>query len=257
MSEFANIPVMRFTHQGIATVRLAIEGLRDQGSTKKGSQGTPISAEELSALAQLALRQDLVEPYDDMLEIDTTKQFASRYDMGRYLAGIVTNAQAERDTGLWTWISMVYLSQLLARRKDGQSLLGSEYRYIPDDNRLRYYRHLAKMAWSIFRQYGEKSKLFLSVSCSTHSDFVEQSQKDDVRSNPHLIDLCLDLFYDEKAAKLRKGVASSEKTPGSFRRLVSVISPQLYMNFDLYEMPAGRIRDILPREFRKWFDQAA
>lgn len=257
MSEFACTQVMRFTEQGLATVRLAIEGLRDQGSTKKGSQGTPITSEELDTLSQLALRQDLVEPYAEKAEIDTSKQFASRYDMGRYLAGLITHSQAERDAGLWTWVSMVYLSQLLARRKDGLSLLGSEYRYIPDDNRLRYYRHLAKMAWSIFRQYGEKSKLFLSVSCSTHSDFVEQSQKDDVRSNPHLIDLCLDLFYDEKAAKLKKGVASSEKTPGSFRRLVSVISPQLYMNFDLYEMPSDRIRDILPREFEKWFEKAA
>lgn len=136
-------------------------------------------------------------------------------------------------------------------------LLGSEYRYIPDENRLRYYRHLTKMAWSIFRQYGEKSKLFLSVPCSTHSDFVEQSQKDEVRSNPHLIDLCLDLFYDENKARLKKGVASSEKTPGSFRRLVSVVSPQLYMNFDLYEMPSDRIRDILPREFERWFKKAA
>lgn len=256
MSGFACTQVMRFTEHGLGTVRLAIEGLRDQSYTKKGSQGTPITSEELDSLVQLALRQDLVEAYDEKAEIDIGKQFASRYDMGRYLAGVVTHAQAERDAGLWTWISMVYLSQLLARRKDGMPLLGSEYRYIPDDNRLRYYRHLSKMAWSIFRQYGEKSKLFLSVSCSTHSDFVEQSQKDDVRSNPHLIDLCLDLFYDEKAAKLKTGVASSEKTPGSFRRLVSVISPQLYMNFDLYEMPSDRIRNILPREFQKWFDQA-
>jgi len=257
MSEFAITKVMRFTEQGIAAVRLAIEGLRDQGTTKKGSQGTPISSEELETLSQLALKQDLVETYTANVEIDTSKQFSSRYDMGQYLAGIVTDPQAEQDAGLWTWISMVYLSQLLARRKDGQFLLGSEYRYIPDDNRLRYYRHLAKMAWSIFRQYGEKSKLFLSVSCSTHSDFVEQSQKDEVRSNPHLIELCLSLFYDDEAAKLKKGVAGPVTTPGSFRRLVSVVSPQLYMNFDLYEMPYQRIQDILPREFERWFEKPA
>ncbi len=257
MSDFASTRVMRFTPQGISAVRLAIEGLRDQASSKKGSLGTPISPDDLDTLAQLALRDDLTEAFEEKLEIDTSRQFASRFEMGCYLAGIVTHAKAEQDDGLWTWISMVYLAQLLARRKDGQALLGSEYRYIPDNNRLRYYRHLAKMAWSIYRQYGEKSKLFLSVPCSTHSDFVEQSQKDDVRSNPHLIDLCLDLFYDEKAEKLRKGVAGSEKTPGSFRRLVSVISPQLYMNFDLYEMPSGRIREILPREFEKWFARAA
>lgn len=256
MSDFASMQVMRFTDQGVAAVRLAIEGLRDQGTTKKGSQGSPISSEELETLSQLALRKDLVEEYPEKVGIDISKQFSSRYEMGQYLAGILTHSQAERDAGLWTWISMVYLGQLLAPKKDGQFLLGSEYRYIPDDNRLRYYRHLAKMAWSIFRQYGEKSRLFLSIPCSTHSDFVEQSQKDEVRSNPHLIELCLNLFYDDKASKLKKGVAGPVTTPGSFRRLVSVISPQLYMNFDLYEMPSRRIEDILPREFERWLANA-
>ena len=117
MSEFASTRVMRFTPQGIAAVRLAIEGLRDQASTKKGSQGTPVMAEDLDTLAQLALREDLTEPYGENLEIDTTKRFSDRFEMGRYLAGLVTDARAERDTGLWTWLSMIYLSQLLARRK--------------------------------------------------------------------------------------------------------------------------------------------
>ena len=72
-----------------------------------------------------------------------------------------------------------------------------------------------------------------------------------------LIELCLDLFYDEKVARLKKGVAGSVNKPGSFRRLVSIISPQLYMNFDLYEMPSQRIQDILPREFEKWFEKPA
>lgn len=256
MSNSTHTQVMRFTEHGLATVRRAIEGLRDQASTKKGSQGTPISPEELDTLSQLAHRRDLVEPYGEKAEIDTSKVFDDRYDMGRYLARIVPHAKAESEAGLWTWISMVYLSQLLTRRNDGLWLLASEYRYIPDDSRLRYYRHLAKMAWSIFRQYGEKSKLFLSISCSTHSDFVEQSQKDEVRSNPNLIELCLELFYDEKAARLKKGVAGSVNQPGSFRRLVSIISPQLYMNFDLYEMQSARIRSILPREFERWFEKA-
>ena len=119
MSEFACTQVMRFTEQGLATVRLAIEGLRDQGSTKKGSQGTPITSEELDTLSQLALRQDLVEPYAEKAEIDTSKQFASRYDMGHYLAGLITHSQAERDAGLWTWsVWSISASYSLGARTD-------------------------------------------------------------------------------------------------------------------------------------------
>ena len=257
MSQINNIELMRFNVKGMAAVRLAIEGLRSEASTKKGSLGTPISAEEMETLSQIAFRADLTETVGQGQAIDAARQFSNRFDMSEYLASIVTNPQAEADDGLWTWISMLYIGQLLALRSDGRWLLASEYRYVPDNSRLRFYRHLVRMGWSIFRQYGAKSRLFLSVPCSTHSDFVEQSQKDDVRSNPHLIDLCLDLFFDEQARKLKKGVASDQNTPGSFRRLVSVISPQLYMNFDLYEMPSGKIRDILPREFQKWFGQPA
>ncbi|MBK7161067.1 MAG: hypothetical protein IPH79_00615 [Sphingomonadales bacterium] len=257
MTQPDDIKLLRFNEKGMSAVRLAIEGLRSDASTKKGSQGTPISAEDVESLSQLAFRSDLTEPVSPGVEIDPSRQFLNRFDMSEYLAGIVTNSQAEADDGIWTWISILYISQLLVHRSDGYWLLASEYRYAPDNSRLRFYRHLVRMGWTIFRQYGAKARLFLSVPCNTHSDFVEQSQKDDVRSNPQLIDLCLDIFYDEEAKKLKKGVASSETTPGSFRRLVSVISPQLYMNFDLYEMSSDKIRAVLPREFRKWFDQSA
>lgn len=251
MTEVNNIELRRFNPQGIVAVRLGIESLRSQAATKKGSQGTPISTEDIEPICQLAFRPDLTEAVSSH-EIDGARQFADRLEMSNYLAGIITSPQAESDAGLWTWISILYFRQLLAPRNDGRWLLASEYRYIPDDSRFRYYRHLTRTGWSIVRQYGEKSRLFLSVPCSTHSDFVEQSQKDEVRSNPNLIDLCLDLFYDEANSKLKKGIASSQDTPGSFRRLVSVVSPQLYMNFDLYEMPSGKIRDILPKEFQRW-----
>lgn len=257
MTRINNIQLMRFNEKGMTAVRLTLEGLRSESTTKKGSQGTPISLDELETLSELAYKSDLVEAVNHGQEIDASKQFPNRFDMSEYLAGIVVNSQSESDDGLWTWISMLYIRQLLAPRGDGHWLLASEYRYIPDSSRLRYYRHLVRMGWSIFRQYGKRSRLFLSVPCSTHSDFVEQSQKDDVRSNSHLIDLCIDLFYDENAGKLKKGVASSQDTPGSFRRLVSIISPQLYMNFDLYEMSAGRIKNILPREFQKWLTESA
>lgn len=246
------IPVMRFTDKGITEVRMTIESLRKEAHTKKGSQGTPISREEASALSALAKRADLVEAVPEFGEIDTSTRFENRMAMGEYLAKTISAGTADDDKGLWTWISMIYLDQLLAPRSDGTLLLASEYRYIPDKNRLRYYRHLAKMAWTIFRQYENRARLFLSIPCHVHSDFVEQSQKDDVRSNPNIIDLCLELFYDEDNAILKKGVGASVKREGSFRRLVSIVSPQLYMNFDLYEMSADRIDQILPIEFRQW-----
>jgi hypothetical protein len=246
------IQVMRFSETGLVRVRLAIESLRNKEHAGKGSLGSPVSKQEVEALRSLAFNTDLLERTETAVPIDPGMLFADRFEMSRYLAGVITSAAAETDRGLWTWLSIVYIEQLLAPRKDGTWSLASEYRYIPDDSRLRYYRHLTRMGWAIYRQYADRSKLFLSIPPYTHSDFVEQSQKDNVRSNPHLIDLCYRVFFDEKKSALKKGVASSVSTSGSFRRLVSIVSPQLYVNFDLYEMPAEKILGILPAEFSKW-----
>ena len=240
----------RFTDHGKSLVRQQIEALRKAETSFKGSQGTPISSEQMQSLKALAFDPSLREEVSDQCVLDLGLVFPSRYDLGRYLCEILPGRELEGDDNFWTWLSVAYIDQLLAPKKDGTFLLASEYRYIPNNSRLRYYRHLVRMAWKICYQYSEDAKMFLSIEPFKHSDFVEQSQKTDFLSNPNVTKACRLIFFDEKKQKLRKGVSASKYTaPGSMRRLVGVVFKQLDMNFDLHETSANSIITLLPHDF--------
>lgn len=246
------IGIRRLTDNGLAAMRQEIERLSDKRYQFKGSQGTPLTEDSLEPLRQMVLNDEITEPLETLRELDPAKTFSNRFQMGAYLSDIITDERHFNDAGLWAWLTLVYLTQVLAKNKDGMFLLAREYRYIPNDGRLRYYRHLLRMAWLIHRQYDERARLFLSIECYKHTDFVEQSQKSDMLSNPNIIDLCLYLYYDEKKRKLKPGTAASVKKAASYRRLVSIVSRQLYMNYDLFEMTWDRIQSVLPAEFDRW-----
>lgn len=243
-------PVLRFNEKGIQKFSRLMDSMKREEYEYKGSQGTPISAEQIKEIKQLASDTELTE--DTKLgQIDSGKIFSNRFEMGKYLSQTISYEAHYKDSGLWAWISCLYFDQLL-KPKDGEFLLGSEYRYIPENGRLRYYRHLVRMACMVYQKYGETSKIFLSIECHTHSDFVEQSQKAKMLNNQNMIDLCQVLFYDEEKKALKSGVSTNKKQPGSFRRLVSAVTEQLYMNYDLFEMDSNKISEILPSEFEKW-----
>lgn len=242
--------VCRFNEIGIDEVRQKIEALRKSENTFKGSHGTPITLDQMKELKALAHKPSLITSLDLNCTIDLDLKFPNRLELGKYLNTILSSQTHENDDNLWTWLSIAYIEQLLAPRKDGTYLLGSEYRYIPNNNRLRYHRHLVRMAWKIYSQYSDDAIIFLSVKPYTHSDFVEQSQKTSFLNNPNIAKTCRTLFFDEKKKKLKKGVAANKNTaPGSMRRLVGVVFEQLEMNYDLYETEPHKIIDLLPSDF--------
>lgn len=245
------VQIRRFTDKGLQSVKLKLESLRDHKFSGKGKQGTPITEDDVKSIMSLAFDPSLTETTPNHGFIDLTQKFADRNELGKYLVTVISDKKFSVDIGLWTWLSLIYFDQILAPSQ-GKYLLASEYRYIPDESRLRYYRHLVRMAWMIRLHWDDRARLFLSIPCYQHTDFVEQSQKRDVISNPNMIDLALTLFYDENGQRLKKNVADSVKSPGSYRRLVSVVSKQLFMNFDVVEMPSDRIKSVLPNEFSKW-----
>lgn len=249
MSDTAQIS--RFTEKGLQGVKLKLESLRDQQFSGKGKQGTPIAEHDVKSVMEYAFDPTLIEPLTSLGTINTKQTFSDRNELGKYLVAAIADKKFSTDKGLWTWLSLIYFNQILAPSQ-GKYLLASEYRFIPDESRLRYYRHLVRMAWMIRLHWDERARLFLSIPCYQHTDFVEQSQKRDVFSNPNMIDLALTLFYDENEQRLKKNVANSVKSPGSYRRLVSVVSKQLFMNYDVVDMPAIKIRGVLPSEFAKW-----
>lgn len=248
--------VSEFSQEGINAFAFLIKQERDKVASTAPARVGEKFFEDVEALLE---DTDLVQVIDPELHVDGATVFADRYEFGRYLSDRLPNDISQvqyTNVGLWAWISAVYLRQLLERKKqDGKYRLWSSYRYIPlEYNKRRYYRHLAFLPFWMHRTMGERvARFFMSLPVHVGSDAVEQlyTQEHDFVTTPALIEASIDMYLDQEKMTL-KPKALGEKTPGSARRLATIIAPQLQMNFDLRSMSKERVLHLLPSEFDRW-----
>jgi len=244
--------ICSFSTEGIEIVRAQIDS--HASNLSKGSHGARIDDSELAEIAQLAENDDLLEDSPYEIEIDTSQKFASSYDLGAYLCkqfGSVDISPGK--IGIWTWLSIAYLSQLLNQTKDGRFLLGRSYRYVFEaDNRLRYYRHLVFMPTYLVHRLGEHAYVFLYSPPYVSGEFLAQAQKDDVISNANLVAMCEQYFFDRKSGKFVPGFTGKSSDPRSLRRLVEAIVPQLSVNYDTRFCGPDEIFSLLPLDFQEY-----
>lgn len=245
------LKVRKFTKDGVAVVKAAIDGYLS-GMTK-GFHGIQIEESDLKQIMELADDEDLLEPEALNVSIDPTKTFDSSHELGKYLCKqFLTMDVDARSSGLWTWIAMVYLDQLVERDRQSKPRLLSSYRYIfYEDNRLRYYRHLVFMPYYLNHRLGDDAFVFLDSPVYVSGDFLNQAQKDEVVSNRNLVAMCGKYYYDRGSRKFSPGFTSTKADHRSMRRLVQSIVPQLSINFDMHILSPEEIFKLLPEDFRE------
>lgn len=241
-----------FSESGIDAVRAAIE--LHTSELSKGSHGVPISEVELEEIVQLAKNEQLLDaPFSDF-EIDPMQQFNSSYALGKYLCtqfGPVEMSQ--QAIGVWAWLAITYLRQLLSKNKDGKRLLASSYRYVPDpNNRLRYYRHLVSMPYYLVQRLGKHSYIYLYSPPYESGDFLGQAQKDEFVSNVNVLDMCEKYYFDKSSKRFSPGFTLKDSDPRSMRRLVQAIIPQLSVNYDTRIIGPDEIFELLPADFQAY-----
>lgn len=241
-----------FSEQGVDKVRSAIDAHTD--GSKKGSHGAPISLDDLNEIIGMASDDSLLEKTNLSIQLDETKKFKSSYELGEYVFSLLKdNNPEEIDSGVWTWLAIVYISQLLRyRKKDDKYLLGSSYRYVFDKNvRLRYYRHLVYMPWYLYQFLDTDSYIFLYSPPFESGEFLAQAQKDEVVSNRELIAMCAKYYFDSDKNKFASGFFGTNKEDvRTLRWLVQVIVPQLSVNFDIRHCNKDALFDLLPDSFK-------
>ena len=206
-------------------------------------------------MVDLAFDKELLDTKDYAIKLEPSIKFSSSLELGEYLDGRIGETDlGVNDSGVWSWLAIVFLDQLLTTNKAGQRLLGSSVRYVLEpDNRLRYYRHLIYMPYYVYRRLGDASYIFLHSPVNVSGEFIGQAQKDDVISNRNLVSMCEKYFFDKKNDKFVTGFTSAKKgDPRSMRRLVQAIIPQLNMNFDLRFCSSDEIFKLMPADFRQY-----
>ena len=186
-----------------------------------------------------------------------TKAFGNRYSAAEYLDEILGKAgatDAERDVGLWAWLTLFFFAELCPPNKAGERELRERPAYIPEpQNFQRYYRHLLLGPYLIFRAHREAPKRAMALLCKPLpiiDDVVAQlASRQELVTNRALVELATALYYDPASKTTKKGAGG--KGGGSPRRLADVLQ-QFDVTWDLYAMQIAEFFRILPGEFDRF-----
>jgi hypothetical protein len=185
------------------------------------------------------------------------KTFGSRYAAAEHLDSALNEAgvaDADRDVGLWAWLTLFYFDELCPKDKAGHRFLRERPAYIPEpQNFQRYYRHLLLGPYLIFRAHSDNPKRAMALLCQPlHiiDDIIAQlAAYQEIISNKTIIEMATHLYLDTESGERKKGAGG--KGPGSPRRLAAVLD-QFDVTWDLYAMSLKEFWAVLPNEFEKF-----
>lgn len=182
--------------------------------------------------------------------------FASRYELGRHVLAALKNCDFNRISyaeGLWDWLTLFYIDLLCPNDRLGRRTVFEISRYILMPEYRQYYRHLIREAVVQVRRNGEYARAMLFSRAGLHgigTIFEQVAARQDLISNPAVVELVWRLYFNPKRKTPKAGVAGTHR-PGGIRRFALVLQ-QLSLNYDLPGMTAQEIGGLLPSEFDTW-----
>jgi hypothetical protein len=199
------------------------------------------------------------EPLSVVIEVED-KDFGTRLDWAKYIDGKLEGKglkNVERDVGLWAWLALFYVKQLLPSKKNGRKEVGEVALWIPNiRDYTKYYRQLLAGPYRIYRAHRvcpEDALVLLGGPFGSHGEVVEQlASRLKIVTNRELIKAATALYWDADQGKIKRGAAANNKTPGSSARLAGMILPQFDLTWDLFSMTSEGILALLPKEFHKF-----
>jgi hypothetical protein len=199
------------------------------------------------------------EPLDIAIDVED-KPFNTRLDWAKYIDGKIDGKvlkNVERDVGLWAWLALFYVNQLMPTKKNKRKKVGESALWIPNIKDFRkYYRHLLVGPYRIYRAHRatpEDALILLGGPFGSHGELVEQfASRLDIVTNQALIKAATALYWDKQKGTIKKGAAAKGDVPGSSARLAASVLPQFDMTWDLFSMTSDGILRLLPNEFDKF-----
>lgn len=181
------------------------------------------------------------------------RAFETRLDLGGYLVdqfAAVPTASIAFDEGLWDWLSLYYIDQLLPPDVSGNRSVKEIVRYMLELENRKWSRHILRVSWLAVKEHGTASRVMLSVPPSKHSDVIEQiGGQQEAFGASSVVRLADILYWDSDNDRLKRGAQG--KSGGTPRRLVRFLR-QFRRTFDPPRMSAEQLLEALPREFDKW-----
>lgn len=212
----------------------------------------------------LPIPKDLLENpmHSIMADIDVDldfHEFKTRFQLAEYLYKSFSNIRIpriEQDVELWAWCTLFYFDILCPPNTKGLRKPRERVRYIPKpDSFQKYYRHYLIGSYLIYRAHKDDPMRAIALLCKPphiHSEIQEQfAAYIQLITNKVAVELVTKLYYDPKAASVKKGASSKDNAPGTARRLVDVLN-QFDLTWDLYATTPVNLLKMLPKEFEKF-----
>ena len=250
------IEARQFNSDGIEQLKRIMKSARHD---YKNTQAAKFTSDHLEAVTEL-LHDDSLTDTLPSFSFQDDKKFANRFELGKYLFETIppTSAAVEyENVGFWSWITALYIDQLLEPNKGGKShKLWSDVRYITEErlSKRRYYRHLCFLPYWVCKIHPiETAEFFLMLAPYVHSEIIEQifTAEQSFAAYPGMIEVAKRLYIDPQKNNYRPNT-TGRLTGGSAWRLANVICKQLQLNYDLHVLSSDQIWDLLPKEFNGW-----
>ena len=228
--------VRRFNRNGVHVARGFVEDARLGGSQKP------------SFLTDESLTEAVGEIEFEVVELPTRMAAAETVDALLAACGVPPTS-VRGDSGLWTWLALVWLPELGPIRPTTQV---ARFVLEADDYRT-YYRHFLSGPWGIYDSHRDDPSRALSLLCTPPNkpgEIVEQiASKQDLVGSPAVVQAVTDLYLDPKTGNYRRG--SGGRLGGSARRLARVFQ-QFDLTWDVQAMSSEEIVGLLPAEFDRF-----
>lgn len=184
--------------------------------------------------------------------------FDSRFELGEYLLERLADlspAAIRFDEGVWDWLSLFYIDELLPLDVAGRRQVKQVYRYSCELKNRLWSRHIIRMSWMALRDHGSAARVMLAFPIDKQPETLEQigGQQEAFGARP-VVELADRLYWDSERDALKRGAQG--KKDGTPRRLVRFMR-QLRRTYDPPEMTVDELLDALPREFERWKSAAS
>lgn len=157
-----------------------------------------------------------------------------------------------QNAGLWTWLSLFFFDQVCPAA-GGQRHVKNDYHYVYEPLNPRHsYRHLLFIAWRVQKVAAPHTRLFLSGPLSTLDKMTSEVFKRLYLMRIRCIFEVLErLYWDPERRKPRSGVVDSQTVKrGDLSHRLPIRIRQLEMTYDLLELNADQLLELLGDEFR-------
>lgn len=202
----------------------------------------------------LLISADLTVPVGAELEV---RALANRFDaadhLHKTLAPVGPPNQLRSDKGLWSWLALAWIDELAPAVLGRRTMKATPRWILAAEDYSRYYRHLLAGPYSIYAAHiaaPEVAQAVLATAVEKPGEIVEQfASRQMLVSSPGVMGALTSLYYDPTTERLRKG--SAGKDAGSSRRFAMMLQ-QFDLTFDIYEMTADELLELLPAEFDRF-----